>query len=102
MDIDPNGIFATNNTNPGGIDVTGATLQGMIKCTYDDLFHAFGNPIITEEDTEWLVKFNDFTVAKVYKTDLQATPPAQYWNIDGFSNAAFIKVSAAVQRSQEY
>ena len=103
MVIDPSGIFATNNTNPGGIDVTGTTLQGTIKCTYDDLIHAFGEPINNETDVAWLVRFNDFTVAKVYKTktNLKATPPAQYWDIDGLDKTAFVLASTAIQRSQK-
>jgi hypothetical protein len=102
MDIDPSGIFATNNTSPGGIDVDGVTLQGNIKCTYDDLVHAFGEPIIGETETAWLIRFNDFTVAKVYlpKVGLEATP-SQYWDIAGFNKTAFILASTSIQRSQK-
>jgi hypothetical protein len=101
MDIDPNGIFATNNTDPNGIDVTGATLQGNVKCTYDDLIHAFGGPINTETETAWLVRFNDFTVAKVYLPKTGLNPVTSlYWDIDGFDETAFIRASTAIQRSQ--
>jgi hypothetical protein len=102
MVIDPSGIFATNNTDPNGIDVAGVTLQGTVKCTYDDLVHAFGKPIDSETETAWLVRFNDYTVAKVYrtKTGLEALP-TQYWDIAGFNKTAFILASTAIQRSQK-
>jgi hypothetical protein len=102
MDIDPSGIFATNNTNPGGIDVDGVTLQGKVKCKYDDLVHAFGEPIVSKTEIAWLVRFNDFTVAKVYlpKVDLELTP-SQYWDIAGFNKTAFMRASTAIQRSQK-
>lgn len=101
MAVDPNGIFATNNTNPGGIDVEGTTLQGTIKCTYEDLVHIFGEPIDEETDLAWIIRFNDFTVAKIYlsKTTLEATPPAKYWDINGFDKTAFVRVSTVAQRS---
>jgi hypothetical protein len=98
MDIDPSGIFATNSTNPDGIDVTGATLQGNIKCTYDDLVHAFGEPIDKDTTFSWLVMFNDYSVAKIYGKKLISK--SVYWDIDGFDETAFIRVSTATQRSQ--
>jgi hypothetical protein len=95
--MDPSGIFATNNTSPGEIDVDGVTLQGNIKCTYDDLVHAFGEPMVSETEIAWLIRFNDFTVAKVYKVGLETT---QYWDIAGFNKKAFILASTSIQRSQ--
>jgi hypothetical protein len=98
MDIDPNGIFATNNTDPNGIDVEGTTLQGTIKCKYDDLIHVFGEPIVGDTTFSWLVMFNDYSVAKVYGEKI--TTKSVYWDINGFNETAFIRVSSAVQRSQ--
>jgi hypothetical protein len=95
--MNPNGIFATNNTDPNGIDVTGTTLQGQVRCTYTDLVHAFGTPIDEPTAFIWLVRFNDFTVAKVY--GVKETELPVYWDVDGFDNTAFIRVSGAVQRS---
>ena len=95
--MNPNGIFATNNTDPNGIDVTGTTLQGQVKCTYNDLTHAFGNPIDDLAAFIWRVRFNDFTVAKVYGA--KETELSVYWDIDGFDSTAFIRTSGAVQRS---
>jgi hypothetical protein len=97
MDINPDGIFATNNTDPNGINVSGATLQGTIKCAYECLIHAFGDPLEGTEEIAWLVRFNDFTVAKVYVIGNDTT--TQYWDIDGFNRTAFVRVSSAVQRS---
>jgi hypothetical protein len=97
MVVDPSGIFATNNTNPGGIDVTGTTLQGNIKCTYDDLVHAFGEPIEGDTTFSWLVMFNDYSVARVYGP--KTTVGYVYWDIDGFDKTAFTLMSTAVQRS---
>jgi hypothetical protein len=95
--VDSNGIFATNNTMPGQIDLDGATLQGTIKCTYDDLVHAFGDPIDDDTAFSWLVMFNDYSVAKVY--GLKDSLGSVYWDIDGFNKTAFTRVSTAVQRS---
>jgi hypothetical protein len=95
--MNPNGIFATNSTDPGGIDVTGATLQGQVRCRYADLVHVFGNPMDESEAFVWLVRFNDYSTSKVYgaKELLESI----YWGIDGFNKTAFIRVSTAVQRS---
>jgi hypothetical protein len=95
--MDPSGIFATNNTNPGGIDVAGATLQGNIKCTYNDLLHAFGQPIEGDTTFSWLVMFNNNSLAKVYGP--KTTAGSVYWDVDGFDKTAFILASTAVQRS---
>jgi hypothetical protein len=95
--MDPNGIFGTNNTMPGQLDLDGATLQGVIKCTYDDLYHAFGEPLDDGMNFTWLVMFNDYSLAKVY--GLKSNLGSVYWDIDGFDKTAFIRVSTAVQRS---
>lgn len=95
--MDANGIFGTNNTMPGQIDVTGTSLQGRIKCTYENLFYAFGEPIEDDTDFSWLVMFNDYSVAKVYGD--KSVTGSVYWGIDGFDKTAFIRVSTAVQRS---
>lgn len=90
--MDPNGIFATNNT--AYIDTDGVTLQGQIKCTYDDLVHGVGMPIETESDYLWKVKFNDFTVASI-----TGPKTSTYWDINGFDSLAFTRTSTAIQRS---
>jgi len=95
--INPNGIFGTNNTMPGQINLDGAVLQGTIKCTYNDLVHAFGEPINSDVAFSWLVMFNDYSIAKVY--GLKELLESVYWDIDGFDKAAFIRISTAVQRS---
>jgi len=95
--MNPDGIFATNNTDPNGIDVTGATLQGQVRCRYADLVHVFGNPIDDPEAFIWLVRFNDFTVSKVYGA--KETELSVYWDIDGFDSAAFVRTSGAAERS---
>lgn len=95
--MNPNGIFATNNTDPGGINVVGATLQGQIRCVYADLINTFGAPIDNSDSYSWLVRFNDFTVAEVIGPKNILT--AYYWDIKGFDKTAFIRVSTAVQRS---
>jgi hypothetical protein len=95
--VDSNGIFATNNIMSGQIDLDGATLQGTIKCTFDDLVHAFGEPIDTANTFSWIVMFNDYSVAKVY--GLKESLGSVYWDIDGFNKISFTRVSTAVQRS---
>ena len=94
--MDPNGIFATNNT--AEIDVEGATLQGQIKCTYEDLIHGIGAPIESDMDYLWKVKFNDFTVASI--TGIKQLPNISvYWDIYGFGELSFTRASTAIQRS---
>ena len=95
--INPNGIFGTNNTMSVQPELDGATLQGTIKCTYDDLVHAFGNPINDGTTFSWFVMFNDYSKAKVYGANNLLD--SVYWNIDGFNKTAFIRLSTAVQRS---
>jgi hypothetical protein len=95
--INSNGIFGTNSTMPDQINLDGAVLQGTIKCTYDDLVHAFGEPIDSDVAFSWLVVFNDYSTAKVH--GVKELLESVYWNIDGFSKTAFIRVSTTVQRS---
>jgi len=55
--------------NDSEIDYIGTHLQGYVDTTYDALVAAFGKPTTADEykvDWEWLVEFDDGTIATVY------------------------------------
>ena len=60
--------YQTHNDG-GPIDYMGTCLQGYVDTTYDALVAAFGKPTTADEykvDWEWLVEFDDGTIATVY------------------------------------
>ena len=47
----------------------GTSLQGYISATFDELVNTFGEPGKGDEyktDAEWIIEFNDGTVATIY------------------------------------
>lgn len=57
------------DTSISDYEVNGTHLQGHINCRYDDLVRSFGKPRPGDEykvDAEWVIKFEDGTVATVY------------------------------------
>ena len=55
--------------NDSELDCNGTCLQGYADATYDALVAAFGEPTTGDEykvDWEWVVRFDDGTVATVY------------------------------------
>lgn len=80
--------------------INGTCYQGQISCSYDELVKAFGKPGKGDEyktDAEWIVEFEDGTVAAVYnwKDGKSYCGPDGYevedipqWNIGGHNKQA--------------
>ena len=71
--------------------VSGTSLQGYIKTTYDEIVEVFGEPRYTGGDdkvtTEWDLEFevdDEYVVATIYDWKLDKTPFGEYrWHIGG-------------------
>ena len=88
-------LFETHNETE--VRVAGTCLQGYINATYQELIDVFGKPTKSDGykvDAEWLIEFEDGTVATVYNwkngpnyCGAEGTP-VEYiteWNVGGNS-----------------
>jgi len=61
-------IGAKRLTDPH--DTDGTCLRGTVKCNYDELLTAFGEPILEgldgKVDAEWDIQFPDGTISTIY------------------------------------
>jgi len=79
-----------------GGELTGTSLKGYIETTYEQLESVFGEPMYGPNDTdgdkitcEWLITFQDGTVATIYDWKVDETPFDLYsWHIGGNNNKA--------------
>lgn len=77
--------------------VNGTCLQGYLHCSYKQLTKAFGEPGLSDgykTDAEWIVRFDDGTVASIYNwkngknycgPEGLNTEDITEWNIGGHS-----------------
>lgn len=94
----PNMHYATHNDTD--IDIFGTHLQGYIDCSYQQLTTLFGEPDPTTSwkvNWEWIIKFDDGTVATVYDwksgsrlrdIDGNRDTAIVQWNIGGHNRKA--------------
>jgi hypothetical protein len=84
--------------------VAGTGLIGHIHATYDDLVKAFGRPDTDAADkwtVQWIIQFDDGTVATIYDWKTDATPKGPYmWHVGGKSHAALQLVAACLVPGQ--
>ena len=77
-----------------GGEMTGTSLKGYIETTYEQLESVLGEPVYGPNDTdgdkitcEWVITFQDGTVATVYDWKVGETPMDLYsWHIGGNNN----------------
>ena len=77
-----------------GGEMTGTSLKGYIETTYEQLESVLGEPVYGPNDTdgdkitcEWIITFQDGTVATVYDWKVGETPMDLYsWHIGGNNN----------------
>lgn len=87
--------FRTHNDGP--VNDSGTSLQGYVQATLLELTRVFGKPQGTSDHvtTEWLIRFEDGTIATIYDWD-RAEPPAPTevidWHIGGMTRRATILV----------
>lgn len=75
------------------------SLQGYVLTTYDKLVAVFGKPMGPGDKTtaEWILKFDDGTVATIYDWKEYDTPQGEYsWHVGGNKRTAVAKVQDAL------
>ena len=89
-------------------DVDGTSLCGYVKSTYQELVAAFGEPLAGSDDfktdAEWMLKFQDGTVATVYNWKNgpnylgsgYSLENIRTWNVGGNSQQAVANVKAVL------
>jgi hypothetical protein len=87
----------TKNANANG-----TSLKGCITENYDTLVEVFGEPCRRGGDkttVEWLLRFQDGTIATIYDWKTSATPLASYdWHVGGRSTRAVQLVKDAIDK----
>lgn len=80
-------------------DCNMTSLQGYVTTTYAQLVALFGNPMGPGDKTtaEWVLKFNDGTVATVYDWKEYETPMDLYrWHVGGSKRTVVALVQEAL------
>ena len=75
------------------INTNGTCFQGDLYASYNDIVSKLGEPLTEKlcykSDAEWVIEFEDGTVATIYNWKLGYIPTEEYeWHIGGFSNDA--------------
>ena len=90
------------------IEVGGTCLQGYVDASFDTLVDTFGTPTIGDDyktDWEWVIKFDDGTVAAVYNwkngpnycgEEGYSARDINNWHVGGFSRDAVENVLTAL------
>lgn len=79
--------------------VNGTSLQGYVSTTYDHLVSLFGQGIGPGDKTtaEWVLEFNDGSVATIYDWKEYSTPMGRYdWHVGGNSRLVVAMVQEAL------
>jgi hypothetical protein len=81
--------------------VNGTSLQGYVQATYAQLVERFGQPEGGGDKTtvEWMLKFEDGTVATIYDWKVDETPTYMYnWHIGGKNKTAVTRVTQSLKQ----
>jgi hypothetical protein len=91
----------------------GTSLKGYITATFDELVTAFGEPGTGDEykvDAEWVIEFEDGTVATIYNwkdgrnycgSDGLAVEDITDWHIGGFGQSAVDRVEYVLESQSD-
>lgn len=79
----------------------GTSLQGYVTTTYDELVELLGDPLPGSADgkstCEWILEFEDDSIATIYDWKLSSTPKNLYsWQVGGVSLKALDYVEEAL------
>lgn len=83
--------------NSNDASVNGTSLKGYVGTTYDNLVKLLGEPLQGSSDgkttCEWILEFEDGTVATIYDWKQKETPKDHfYWSVGGHSHRALEQV----------
>jgi hypothetical protein len=81
--------------------VDNTSLQGYVTATYDQLVAHFGEPEGGGDKTtvEWMLQFEDGTVATIYDWKEYSTPTGLYdWHIGGRNKTAVTRVTQSLKQ----
>lgn len=84
-------------THADPAEKAGTSYQGTYMTTYDDLVRVFGEPTCKGDGdkttVEWIIKFDDGTIATIYDWKYGHTPKDfTEWNIGGKNRKAYVNV----------
>jgi len=87
------------------IKANGTCLQGYVQSTFDEIVEIFGKPNYGPQDysfekvtCEWVVQFEDGTIATIYDWKMCETPYGKYyWHIGGFNHRAIELIEKTVE-----
>jgi hypothetical protein len=82
-------------------EANGTSLQGYVEAYYHQLVEVFGEPEGGGDKTtvEWVLSFEDGTVATIYDWKLDETPTSMYnWHIGGVNNTAVTRVTSTFKQ----
>ena len=72
--------FVRGNWN----DASGTSLRGYVTTTYATIVEKLGEPDTDGDNCEWILKFEDGSVATIYDWKTRQTPKDEYeWHIGG-------------------
>lgn len=91
-------------TNTPDVQTNGTYLQGTVNthyCTLVEVFGepTFGTPTYGNDDkvtVEWVLEFQDGTVATIYDWKCRQTPGQYSWHVGGFNSDAVRRVEEAL------
>ena len=83
--------------NSNDTSVNGTSLKGYVGTTYDKLVKLLGEPLCGSSDgkttCEWILEFEDGTVATIYDWKQKQTPKDHfYWSVGGHNHKALEQV----------
>ena len=93
-----------NFTNTPDAQTNGTCLQGTIYTHYCTLVEKFGEPTFgtstygndDKVTVEWVLEFEDGTVATIYDWKCRQTPGQYFWHVGGFDRRAVELVEGAL------
>ena len=73
----------------------GASLQGYVRASYDELVDIFGEPNMSRDpkvQCEWYIEFDDMVVATIYSWKADNFRETKKWNVGGQKFKAYERI----------
>lgn len=86
------------------LKANGTCLQGKVRTTFSELEKTFGEPLYPNSGDgkvvcEWVLEFEDGTIATIYCWKLATAPQYEYdWHIGGHTEKAVECVKSIIQK----